>query len=398
MAFSLVACCHKKIKIMKNNFHIMAKVTPHEVKGIVDYNKLIRDFGCLEISHSQIDRLEKLTGRPAHRFLRRGIFFAHRDLDKIMDAYERKEPFYLYTGRGPSSESMHLGHMVPFIFTKYLQEVFDVNVVIQMTDDEKFLFRDLTLEQVREMTAKNIQEIIAFGFNPNKTFIFSNLAYVGTMYQNICRIQRCLSFNQVKGAFGFDDTNNIGKIGFPAIQAAPSFSSSFPHLFGESSDILCLVPQAIDQDPYFRLTRDVARKLNLKVPAQIHSVFFPALGGPDSKMSSSDPSSGIFLSDTPQQIKKKINSKAYSGGGATLLEHQKHGANLEVDVAFQLLKFFLEDDARLNEIAIEYSAGRRMSGEIKHLAIEVVQTLVHNHQLAVEQLTDDFIKLFTLVS
>lgn len=292
----------------------MAVVNPHEVKGIIDYQKLIRDFGCKAITSDQIDRLEKLTSKRAHRFLRRGIFFAHRDLDKIMDTFEKGETFYLYTGRGLSSESMHLGHMVPFIFTRYLQDVFGVNVVIQMTDDEKFLFRDLTFEEVRNMTVKNIKEIIAFGFDPKKTFIFNNLDYVGKMYPNICSIQRCLPYNQVKGAFGFNDSSNIGKIAFPAIQAAPSFSSSFPHIFGEQSDVLCLVPQAIDQDPYFRLTRDVAHKLKLKAPAQIHSVFFPALGGPESKMSSSIPSSGIFLSDTPGQIKKKINS-AFSGEG-----------------------------------------------------------------------------------
>jgi tryptophanyl-tRNA synthetase len=42
----------------------------------------------------------------------------YRDLEFILDAYERKKPFYLYTGRGPSSEAMHLGHLVPFIMAK----------------------------------------------------------------------------------------------------------------------------------------------------------------------------------------------------------------------------------------------------------------------------------------
>jgi hypothetical protein len=38
----------------------------------------------------------------AHRFLRRGVFFSHRDLNLLLDMYERGEKFYLYTGRGPS--------------------------------------------------------------------------------------------------------------------------------------------------------------------------------------------------------------------------------------------------------------------------------------------------------
>lgn len=51
-------------------------------------------------------------------------------------------PFYLYTGRGPSSEALHLGHMISFLFNKYLQDVFNVPFVIQITDDEKYFFKD----------------------------------------------------------------------------------------------------------------------------------------------------------------------------------------------------------------------------------------------------------------
>jgi tryptophanyl-tRNA synthetase len=65
-----------------------------------------------------------------HRFIRRDIFFCHRDLDVILEKYEKKQLFYLYTGRGPSAESLHLGHTIPFVFTRYLQQAFDVPVVI----------------------------------------------------------------------------------------------------------------------------------------------------------------------------------------------------------------------------------------------------------------------------
>jgi len=67
-------------------------------------------------------------------------------------------------------------------------------------------------------------------------------------------------------------------------------------------------------------------------------------------MSASDPNSAIFLNDKPNDIKKKINSFAFSGGGATLKEHQEKGANLEVDIPYQYLRFFLESDERLEEI------------------------------------------------
>lgn len=55
-----------------------------------------------------------------------------RDFNKILDCYEQKKPFYLYTGRGPSDGSLHLGHLIPFMFAKYLQDIFDVPLIIQV--------------------------------------------------------------------------------------------------------------------------------------------------------------------------------------------------------------------------------------------------------------------------
>lgn len=43
--------------------------------------------------------------------------------------------------QGPSSGSLHMGHLVPFLFTKWLQDAFNVPLVIQITDDEKTLWR-----------------------------------------------------------------------------------------------------------------------------------------------------------------------------------------------------------------------------------------------------------------
>lgn len=53
--------------------------------------------------------------------------------------------------------------------------------------------------------------------------------------------------NQVRGIFGFTMDDYIGKIAFPAVQAAPSFPDSFPHIFGNRKDVRCLIPCAIDQ-------------------------------------------------------------------------------------------------------------------------------------------------------
>ncbi|KAH7910616.1 hypothetical protein BJ138DRAFT_1152468 [Hygrophoropsis aurantiaca] len=380
-------------------------VTPWDVQGsisadgkqdAIDYTKLREQFGTREIDDNVLVRFEKLTGRKLHPFLREKTFFSHRDFDKILDRYEQGKPFFLYTGRGPSSDSMHLGHMIPFLFTKWLQDVFKVPVVIQLTDDEKFLFKPaLKAEQTNLFAKKNARDIIAVGFNPEKTFIFSDFDYVGgAFYRNVVKISRQISFNQAKATFGFNESDNIGKIHFASIQAAPSFSNSFPHIFGEASDIPCLIPCAIDQDPYFRLTRDVAQKLKYPKPALIHSKFFPSLQGPQTKMSASDVNSSIYMSDTPNQIKNKINRYAFSGGKETEAEHRLSGGDVKVDVAFQYLKFFLDDEDELKDIEEKYGKGDLLTGQLKARCIQVLQAFVEKFQTDQALVTDDVIKKF----
>jgi len=303
----------------------------------------------------------------------------------ILDCAENRESFYLYTGRGPSSASMHLGHLVPFQFTQYLQQAFKVPLVIQMTDDEKFLFKeDLDLDTVRTCLRENAKDIIALGFDPESTFMFSDLDYITggagqPFYKNILEVQKRCNLNNAQKIFGFGPEHNIGQISFASIQASPSFATSFPHMV--PSDSRCLIPCAIDQDPYFRLTRDIAPRMKCHKPSLIHSKFFPAMTGAQSKMSSSTASvTTVFLTDTPEQIASKIKQYAFSGAPKTLAEHRQKGANLEVDVAYQYLRFFLEDDEKLEDIARRYSAGEMMTGEVKAVLTTVLQELVADFQ------------------
>lgn len=54
-----------------------------------------------------------------------------------------------------------------------------------------------------------------------------------------------------------------------------------------------------------------------------------------------------------------------------LMSSSSVGANLDVDVPWKYLNFFLEDDEQLQKIGEEYSAGRMMTGEVKKVLIEV---------------------------
>ena len=404
------------------------KITPFEVSGgvdesgkllPVDYDKLIKAFGATPISKELLERFEKVTGQKPHRFLRRGIVFSHRDLHLILDRYEKGQPFYLYTGRGPSSDSMHIGHTIPFEFTKYaslpemylmtlansiffrwLQDVFDCPLVIMLTDDEKFMHTPrITINDAKSYTSANAKDIIAVGFDPKKTFIFSDFDFVGgAFYENICQMAKRITINSVRATFGFNDSNNIGEFHFCATQSATSFATSFPHIFGpdpaKTRTIPCLIPCAIDQDPYFRQCREHAEKMKYKKPSLIHAIFLPALQGPGSKMSASIDTSAIFMSDTPNQVKNKINKYAFSGGQETTDLHRQLGGRTKDDVAFQYLTFFMEDDDRLEQIRQDYEAGKLLTGELKKICIEHLQEYVKGFQERRKAVTEDIRKEF----
>jgi len=286
--------------------------------------------------------------------------------------------------------------MVPFVFTKWLQDVFDVPLVVQLTDDEKFLFKhELKVEQTKAFSRQNARDIIACGFKLEKTFIFSNYDYVGgAFYENISKISRQITYSQAKATFGFTDSDNIGKIHFAAIQAAPSFSNSFPQIFGTATNIPCLIPCAIDQDPYFRLTRDVAQKLKYQKPTLLHAKFFPALQGPQTKMSASDPNSSIYMNDKPTQIKNKINKHGFSGGKETEEEHRRLGGDPDVDISYQYLSFFLDDDEELEKIYKTYQTGELLTGQLKARCIDVLQRFVGDFQERQAKITDEEISAF----
>ena len=100
------------------------------------------------------------------------------------------------------------------------------------------------------------------------------------------------------------------------------------------------------------------------------------------------------MSDTPKQIKNKVNKYAFSGGRVTVEEHRALGANLDVDVSWKWLNFFLEDDNRLQEIGREYGSGRMLTGEIKAELSKVIAEIVERHQAARAAVTDDVVDAF----
>ena len=363
--------------IDNNNFTI----TPWEVAGDIDYNKLIEKFGTFAINEEIIEKIEEITGE-VHPFLKNRYFFSHRDLGWILDEYQKGNKFYLYTGRGPSGP-IHLGHLMPWLFTKYLQDKFDVKLIFQITDDEKFLFSDnKDLKTINKITFENVLDIIAIGFNPNKTKIIIDTKHINYLYPLSIEIAKRITFSTAKAVFGFSSSSNIGMIGFPPIQSAPCF---LPTVI-EKKLTPVLIPAAIDQDPYWRITRDIAEKIGYYKPAQIHSKFIPGLTS-NEKMSSSKPETALFTIDEPEEIEKKVKN-TFTGGQPTVALQRKLGGNADICPVYWYLKYLFDSEYESTERYIDCKGGNLLCGECKGDLIKKVKPFMNDIQIKREKAKD----------
>ncbi len=348
---------------------------------------IVAQFGAQLITSFQLERLTKITGKPLHHLLKRKKIFAHRDLDVLLDLVEQKKPFYLFTGRGASTESLHLGHLIPMQITQYFQSIFGCKVVIQMADDEKYFMKDLQLTTLKKNTEQNIKQIIACGFDPAKTFIFQNSEYKSQSAFDCTsvQLQKAIPLMTFKKVFGFTDQQNIGAINAVVHQISGAFARSF---VSEIADGHCVAIYSIDQDPYFRLARDYASTLNSSKPICIIGSFLPGLNATAKASSSVNSEFAIFLSDKPASVIKKIK-KSFSGslGDGTLQSHTLLGGNTNTDVAFKYLEYFEENETEFEDIKSKFISGKLTCLDLKHKLTTKLVDVIGKHTSLTEQLS-----------
>lgn len=355
---------------------VKSVITPWEVSGSIDYDKVVKEFGVSKIDEKLLERIRMHTGE-LHFMLRRNIFFAHRDLKWILDEYDKGNKFFLYTGRAPSGP-IHLGHLLPWVFTKWLQDKFGVELWFQFPDEEKFLFKqNLSYEQIQKYLFENMLDVIALGFDSKKTHFLIDTKNANLMYGEACKVAKKITFSMVKSSFGLNEQSNLGQIFYTSMQAVPAFLPSILN----KKETPCLIPHAVDQDPHFRLTRDILPKLGHYKPASIQCLFLPPLTGSNGKMSASEEFAAIYTTDSPKEVEKKIKKYAFSGGQSTIEEHRKKGGNPNVDVSFQYLKMFFEpNDKKLEQIEKDYKSGKLLTGDLKEILIEKINSFLKEHQ------------------
>ncbi|MBU5537089.1 MAG: tryptophan--tRNA ligase [Candidatus Aenigmatarchaeota archaeon] len=346
----------------------MAKITVDSVEGEINYEQTMQEFGIERIDPylKQLKNLDTLY--------RRGIVFGHRDFGLIVDAIKNKKPFAVLTGFNPSGP-LHLGNLMVLREALFFQKN-GADVFIPISNDETYVFKKA---ETIEKATKNaydfvIPDIIALGFDPKKTKIFISTK-LAKLYELAIKISTKTTFSAIKAIFGFTNETNPGQIFYAVMQSAHILFPQLDEYGGRKPTVTNI---GIDQDPYMRLVRDIAAKLNFVKPASTYHKFMPGLLG--GKMSGSKPETCIYLTDEPEVAEKKIMG-AFSGGAKTLEEHKKFGGNPEIDVACNYLYFmFEEDDRKIKQIFSDFRNGKLTSGEVKHYLSEKVKRFLTHHQ------------------
>lgn len=350
------------------------KITPWEVEGEVDYEKIIGEFGI-----SSLRELPNVFGKNV--LFRRKIVFAHRDMQRILDAVKSKKPFAMMTGLMPTGK-FHIGHMLLAQQIIFYQSL-GAKIYLAVADVESYHARGQTLEESRKIAIDQyITNYIALGLKPSNCDIYfqsarSNDAKKSNAYYRLQNIlARHATFNEFKAVYG---EISPGKMVSSLLQAADMLHPQLPEFEGI---VPVLVPIGIDQDPHIRIARDISQRVKeykfIQLSSSYH-VFAPGLNG--GKMSSSDPLSYIALTDNPEEVERKIRKYAFSGGQPTIEEHRKKGGNPEIDVSYQYLKMFFEpDDKKLQQIHDDYKSGKMLTSELKEILIEKINKFLRNHQ------------------
>jgi len=355
------------------------EINPWGSEDVKDYEKLAKEFG--------IQPFEPLLKRikDPHLAMRRGLVFGHRDFDRILDSVKRKECYAMMTGLMPSGK-FHLGHKILAEQIIYHQQVLGGRIFLCVADIEAYNMRMNDMEALRN-TAINeyLLNYIALGLKPkNCDFYFQSSRskdpdQSNAFYRLAGMAARKTTFNEMRAIYGEISPAKVMSV---MIQVADILHPMLPE-FGGFRRVV--VPVGIDQDPHMRLTRDIAFRFNKNeyafpsLPSSTYHRFIKGLKG--GKMSSSDPLSYIALTDDPKTVKNKIMKYAFSGGRETVAEHRKKGGIPEVDVSYQYLySQFEPDDRKIKRIYEDYKSGSLLTGELKQILIEKLESFLGDHQ------------------
>ncbi|KAL7722309.1 Tryptophanyl-tRNA synthetase [Entamoeba marina] len=331
----------------------------------IDFDGIKNEVKLSEVSQSQKERIEKISGKPLHHFNKRDFIVGQRDLDLFLDDVEHNKPTYIFVSKLPNGK-LSLNEYVTLKYARYLQIALNIRVIIQVLDDVKVLYRQSTVNEATKLSNDLIKDIIAIGFPSDQTFIFTDYSYYGKMYETVTLVQKVMAFNDVQPFFAFDASDNIGKLSSPAIMAAPMYGAAFKSFF--NSPARSIVIGSIENVQFVDTVRSYAEKLGFPAPAALFHKPVPLLTG----------------------VTKK---RTFSGGRDTVEEHRRLGGDCGIDIPIQYLSIFESDDEIVKNAIEQYGKGELLSGELKkNIVVNSIKKVVAEFQDLKKPITNAVLK------
>ncbi|MEC8709016.1 MAG: hypothetical protein VXX77_01175, partial [Candidatus Thermoplasmatota archaeon] len=214
-----------------------------------DYDRIIDRFGLTSMEGVQLDSPSKLH--------RRGIVFAHRDVDQILEAQRTGAPFGVLTGLMPSGQ-MHLGHSMVVEQARWFQQQ-GGDVTIAVADLESQATRGVSLAKGRTVALEEyISHYAALGLDPAKTNVY--FQSTRPVVQRLgFQLGKRTNLSEFEAIYGFGGETNLAHVQAPLVQVGDILHPQIDE-YGGLRPIV--VPVGVDQDPHLRLTRGLASKTN----------------------------------------------------------------------------------------------------------------------------------------
>lgn len=345
-----------------------------------DNEKLVKEFGA-----SPITQLKEM---PDFYTFEKGLIYSHRNFDKFFNALKRGEKCAIVSGFNASG-TIHLGHKPVFDTNLFFQKKYGVLVFIPISDDESYVAGKVkSQEEALKYSLELAKELLAYGFDPKKTYFIIDQIYTN-IYNLAIKLSKRVTLSEIKATYGYNNENNIGLHFYPTVQSAHIL---FPQeRFGIKN---VLVPIGPDEDAHIRICRDLASRGGYEKPAILHITFMPGTDG--TKMSKSK-DNAIFFKDVPEIIIKKIN-RAFSGGQTTVEEHRIKGGNPDIDIACQYLSKFFLSEKESKKLFEDYRAGKLLSGEVKKMLAEKLVKTVGKFQSNLKKVKKSNLKKSIMVN
>lgn len=292
------------------------------------------------------------------------------DCHRGFDDFNFDKDFFLYTGRGPSNGSFHIGHLPSLNLIIELQKRSIHKIFFMISDDEK-IFRDkIDKTEMKNNVTNTLCQLNKIGFNHNNTdFNINSNGMTKEFYEIFIELVSQRNVNHMNSIFG--EKSNIGEYLYPFIQIAPCFLKK---------NCQCIVIAGKDQDPFFRLARDLAKKLNYIPPIVLYVKSVCGLDGSE-KMSTSVPTSlPIFIDDDEKTIKDKVNKIKLVGAGS-LNELFEKGADLEIDIPYKLIEIFEDNEEIIDIIRLCYTKGLNLENDTDNVNYKKAKSIFTDNEL-----------------